>query len=133
MDEPTDHPQRKLSAIPLHDRGEHPPKLSELSSARQALVRLCQSIDYGWIDGLRIQDREPVFDPQPNVILDVKLDTAADGRPEVELSDFALRDEVCRLLQRLDHIENGRLDRIEVRAGIPRRVLIEATLTEAQR
>jgi hypothetical protein len=133
MDRPTDGSLTKLSPQPLHDNGGQPPKLAELSTPRQALVRLCQSIDYGWIEGLHIRDREPVFDPPPVVILDVKLDTTADGRREVELLDFALRDEVCRLLKRLDHIENGRLDRIEVRAGIPRRVLIEAMFSEAQR
>jgi hypothetical protein len=107
--------------------------LSDLSAPRQALVRLCQSVDYGRITGLHIRDREPVFSPPPVVLLDVKLDADCGPRQEFELADFVLREEVCRLLERIDHIENGRLDRIEVRAGIPRRVLIEARLTEEER
>ena len=107
--------------------------LSEISAPRQALVRLCQSVDYGQIIGLQIRDREPVFNPPPTVLLDVKLDADCIPRREAALDDFALREEVHRLLERIDHLESGRLDRIEVRAGIPRRVLIEAKLTEEGR
>jgi hypothetical protein len=112
---------------------ERAPKLSELSAARQALVRLCQSIDYGQVLDLHVRDREPVFNPEPVVILEVKLDGDSRQRPESELADFTLRDEVRRLLDRIDEIGNGRIQKIEVRAGIPRRVLIEAKLTEAMR
>lgn len=107
------------------------PRLSELSAPRQALVRLCQSIDFGQIVGLQVHDGEPVFSPAPTIVLDVKLDAAPQGRPESELEDFALRDEVCRLLAQIDAMKEGRVDRIEVRAGIPRRIAIECRLTEA--
>jgi hypothetical protein len=108
-------------------------RLSALSAPRQALVRLCQSIDYGQILDLQVRNREPVFNPAPTLLLDIKLDTDCGGRPESELADFALCDEVCRLLDRLDQMHTGRIQRIEVRAGIPRRVLLEAKLTEAVR
>lgn len=110
-----------------------PPKLSELSTPRQALVRLCQSIDYGQILNLQVRDREPQFSPAPTVLLDIKLDAPRVGRPESELPDFALCEEVRRLLDRIDELQAGQIQRIEVRAGIPRRVLVEAKLTEAPR
>jgi hypothetical protein len=106
-------------------------RLSELSAPRQALVRLCQSINYGQLLDLHIRDREPVFSPPPVVLLDVKLDTDSGQRSESELTDFALRDEVCRLLDRIDDIGTGWIQRVEVRAGIPRRVVIQAKLGEA--
>jgi integrase len=90
-------------------------------------------VDFGQIIGLQIRDREPVFNPPPTVLLDVKLDADCIPRREVALHDFVLREEVHRLLERIDRLENGRLDRIEVRAGIPRRVLIETPLTEEGR
>ena len=108
-------------------------RFSDLSAPRQALVRLCQSIDYGQIIDLHVRDREPVFSPAPTVLLDVKLDSDCGQRPESELADFNLCDEVHRLLLRIDEMGTGRVQRIEVRAGIPRRVLIEAKLTEARR
>jgi len=106
-------------------------KLSQLSTPRQALVRLCQSVDYGQILDLQVRDHEPVFSPPPKLLLDIKLDADCGGRPECELADFALCDEVCRLLDRIEKMGTGQVQRIEVRAGIPRRVLIEARLTEA--
>ena len=42
-------------------------------------------------------------------------------------------EEVCRLLDRISELGAGRFDRIEVRAGIPRRVVIERRLTEEPR
>ena len=108
-------------------------RFSDLSAPRQALVRLCQSMDFGQIFDLHVRDREPIFCPAPTVLLDVKLDSDCGGRPESELADFALSDEVCRLLDRLDEMGSGRIQRIEVRAGIARRALIEAKLTETLR
>ncbi len=96
-------------------------------------MRLCQSIDYGQILNLEVREREPQFSPAPTVLLDIKLDAARVGRPESELLDFALCDEVCRLLDRIDELQTGQVQRIEVRAGIPRRVLIEAKLAEEPR
>ena len=105
-------------------------RLSELSAPWQALVRLCQLIDYGQILDLQIRDREPVFNPPPMLLLEVKLDADSGGRPESELADFALSHEVCRLLDQLDQMHAGHVQRIEVRAGIPRRVFIQAHVAE---
>lgn len=111
----------------------HTRKLSELSAPRHALVRLCQSIDYGQILDLHVRDREPVFNPAPTLLLDIKLDAECGGRPEAEMADFTLCNEVCRLLDRIDELGEGRFDRVEVRAGIPRRVMIQRRLTEEAR
>jgi hypothetical protein len=105
-------------------------RLSELSVPLQVLVRLCQSLDYGQVLGLDIRDGEPIFNPPPTLVLDIRLDTDQGGRSELELSDFTLCDEVTRLIDRLEAIQTARIQRIEVRAGIPRRALIEAKLAE---
>src|SRR5689334_11059117 len=85
------------------------PKLSELSGARKALVRLCQAIDYGQIIDLHVRDGEPIFNPVPTVLRDIKLDGDSTDRPECELNEFTLRNEVCRLLQLLDEAGTGRI------------------------
>ena len=108
-------------------------RFSQLSAPRQALVRLCQSTNYGCVRRLRVKDSDPVFDPLLQVLVDVKLDADEGPRLEVDLSDFVLRDEVCRLMARLDELGNGMIESIEVRAGIPRRAVIERRLTEASR
>ena len=108
-------------------------RLTQLSAARQALVRLFQSVNFGQIIGLAIRNGDPMFHPEPTVLLDLKLDADDVERPEAGLTDFTLRDEVRRLLAHLDRLQNGTVERIEVRSGVPRRVIIERRLTEAPR
>jgi len=108
-------------------------RFSQLSASWQALVRLFQSVNYGQIIGVTVRNGEPVFDPSPTVLLDVTLDKDEGGRPELDLADFALRDEVRRLLSHLDQLQNGTVERIEIRSGVPRRVLIARRLTEGPR
>ena len=110
-----------------------PERFKQLSAPWQVLVRLCQSIDYGQIIRLGMRDGEPVFDPPPTVLVDVKLDASEDARPELDLADFALRDEVRRLFAQLGQLRDGTVERIECRSGIPRRVIIERRLTEVPR
>ena len=105
-----------------------PLRLSDLSSPRQRLVRLCQLTSYGYIQALEVIDREPVFDPSPLVRVEIKLDADDAPRQEIELADFALAAEICRLMARLDKFANGTIERIEIRAGIPRRMLFGCRL-----
>jgi hypothetical protein len=105
------------------DASKPPPlRFSELSASRQSLLRLCQSINFGCIQDLEIKDCEPVFDPPPRVLTDVKLDAVGGVRPEIQIADFVLCQEVCRLFELLNDLKNTMIDRVEVRGGIPRRV-----------
>ena len=106
-----------------------PLRLSELSPARQALVRLCQAINHGSIEDLEVRHLEPVFDPRPVTLRDVKLYADEDPRPELSLQDFVVSDEIVRLLKRLDEMKCGTIRRIEVHAGLPRRMLVESHVT----
>jgi hypothetical protein len=105
---------------------------SKLSAPRQLLVRLFQATNYGCIQKLEVKDSEPVFEPPPVVLIELKLDTD-ESRPEIDLTDFALRDEVGRLMARLDELKNGVIQRVEIRGGVPRRIVYESRLTEALR
>jgi hypothetical protein len=108
-------------------------RLQQLSAPRQSLVRLCQSINFGRIENLEIRSYEPVLDPMPKVFLDVRLDTEDVARPEQELTDFTLPEEICRLVMHLNAICDGKIDRIEVRAGIARRLTLDVDSLEAAR
>jgi hypothetical protein len=104
------------------------PRLSQLSPERQALVRLCQTIDHGSIEDLDVRQSEPVFDPFPVMLKDVKLDVDEGFRPEIALADFEVTHHVNRLCRLLDKMAAGRIRRIEVRGGLPRRILVEIKL-----
>jgi hypothetical protein len=101
-------------------------RFSELSAPRQALIRQCQRLGFGSIWGLEVRDGEPMFGPKTEVLFDLKLDSDETPRPELNLSDFVVCTEIRRLFSRLDTFANGTVE-IEVRAGVPRRLLFKAT------
>ena len=105
-------------------------RFSQLSAPRQALVRLCQSTNYGTIHNLVICDSEPaVTSSAPGVLVDFRLDLEERPRQELAVVDFELCAELNRLMVLLDRIENGSISKIEVRAGIPRRVMFESRVS----
>lgn len=104
-------------------------RFSQLSPPRQKLVRMCQTVNYGQIKVLLLRDGEPIYEPPPVVVIDAKLYRDDGPRPELGLADFGLGDDVRRLMTQLDNANNGIIQRIEVQAGLPRRVLVEASLT----
>jgi len=104
-------------------------RYSELSAPRQALVRLCQSINYGSIDGLQVQDAEPILSPPPSILVDVKLDGEEVPREEIYLRDFEVCLEVRRLISQLENFKEVIIERIEIRAGIPRRIIFRGSPT----
>jgi hypothetical protein len=50
----------------------------------------------------------------------------AGPRPELALIDFTVSSEAIRLMGHLDKMKVGTIRRVEVRAGIPRRILLES-------
>src|SRR5690349_15095790 len=95
-------------------------RFSQLSASRQALVRLCQDVNFGQILDLLVRNAEPTWDPGPTVLSEVRLDIEETPRPEGILPDFRLSSEIRRLMRLLDQIKDGRIAKIEIRAGIPR-------------
>jgi hypothetical protein len=54
-------------------------------------------------------------------------------RPEIALVDFVLSDEVLRLMMQLDEMQHGTIRHVEVRGGIPRRILLATRFSDATR
>jgi hypothetical protein len=88
-------------------------------------------INHGNIESLEVRDTEPIFDPMPLAMKDVKLDSDEGPRPEVDLLDFELCMEVRRLMRQLDALITGTIEQIVVRGGIARRIVLRATTTRA--
>ena len=110
---------------------DSPLRFSQLSPARQALVRLCQSTNYGHIQNLTVEAQEPVL--QGVLVIattDIRLDAEDQGRGELLLDDFILCAEVTRLIALFDKVQNAMISKIEVRAGIPRRISLEHHFSE---
>jgi len=106
-------------------------RLSQLSARRQALVRQCQQIGFGKIVNFVVRDGDPVMLAKTEILIDVKLDADENPRTEFDLKDFELSAPVTRLFSRFDAIQDGIVDHLEVRAGIPRRIVLKfADLTQ---
>ena len=103
---------------------------SQLSRPRQILIRLRQRVNYGSILNLQLADGEVSLGVPPEIIPHLKLDADLLQRLELDLSDFALCAESCRLLAHIDLLKNGVIERIVVHDGIPRRVSLRGPLAE---
>jgi hypothetical protein len=101
-------------------------RFSELSAPRQILIRACQQVVFGAIRNLELRDQEPIFGPTTEIVFDIKLDIDELPRPEQNLTDFAISEEIRRLISKLDAWVDGTIEHVEVRAGVPRRVLFRA-------
>ena len=102
----------------------------QLSKPRQILIRLCQRVNFGSILNLQFADGEVSFGVPPEVVLDLKLDADLPQRSELDLGDFALSVEHCRLLAHIDSLRNGIIEKLIVHDGIPRRLMLRGSLPE---
>lgn len=92
---------------------------SQLSPSRQRLVRLMQQVNFGRIESLLVVRGDPVFKPAPRTIQAIKLGGDNGPRQESALRDFRLAAEVLDMLERLNQLDDGRIERLDVRHGLP--------------
>src|SRR5688572_3476841 len=90
-----------------------------LSPGARRLVQLMQTVNYGRIERLQIRDGEPVFEPAPLVIREIKFGGDNGPRPEVERDDFMLKSRVRELFDRLAQLGTGTVPSLVVKAGLP--------------
>jgi hypothetical protein len=90
-----------------------------LSAARRQLVELMQAMNFGRVEGLTVRSGEPVLDPLPRVVAEVKFCAENGPRPERNATDFPLKDQHLELFAYLDRLEDGHVALIEVKHGLP--------------
>ncbi len=84
-----------------------------------------QEINFGRIERLEIEDGEPVFNPPPKIVREVKFGGDNASRPEKGDPDFALKSQVIDLFRQLDEIFSGQIEVLEIKHGLPFRMLVE--------
>ncbi len=89
------------------------------SPQKQKLIEKMQEINFGRITNLPIKNGEPVFSPETIIERDIKLHGKNGPRPERELNDFSIKDEVASLFGELDHIGNGTIRELSIKHGLP--------------
>jgi hypothetical protein len=96
-----------------------------LSAPRRRLLEVMQRLNFGRIEGLEIRNGEPVFQPASRIIQDIKIGGENGPRPELAIEDFALRSSVIELFDHLSRIGDGTLESIEVKYGVPFKLVVE--------
>jgi hypothetical protein len=97
---------------------------ASLSPARRQLVERLQRINFGRLEELVIRNQEPVLDPPPKVIREVKFGGDNGPRSELKDADFLLKSQVVELLDAIDGINNGVIELLEIKHGLPFRMLV---------
>lgn len=93
-----------------------------LSGPRQQLLELLQELNFGRLEQLVVRGGEPVLDPRPRIVREVKFGAENGPRPERGARDFALKAQVVELCAALDRLQDGAIDLIEVKHGLPFRM-----------
>ena len=96
---------------------------SSLSAPRRRLVEAMQHINFGKIE-IQLRDAEPLFEPPPRIIQEVKIGSQNEPQQPPTGSDFLLKSQVVELLRHLERIGTGKIA-IEVRYGLPARIIFE--------
>lgn len=132
-DSVTTHKFRTLVAEP-NSPGLLPPDFFNIhmltfqqqSQARQELIRLMQRINYGEIRHLAIRNGEPILNPSPVIVRNIKFGVENSARVQATTEDFILKNQVVQFLDELDAVSDGEMEVVEIKAGLPFMALIRA-------
>lgn len=100
------------------------PSKAALSPHRRRFVEFLQTVNFGRVESLRIEYGEPILDPPPKTIIEFKFLGENGPRPELAAADFALKSSVVELFRHFDRIRDGRIDVLEVKHGLPFRMML---------
>jgi hypothetical protein len=95
-----------------------------VSRPRQRLIELMQSVNFGRLEHVRVADGEPRLPSLTHVIREVKFGGENGIRPESQCSDFTLKGPVVEMLQYFDRLGNCHIDVLEIKHGLPFRMLV---------
>ncbi len=105
------------------------PAKSSLSPLRLQLVELMQRVNFGRVDGLVVRNGEPVLDPPPRVVREVKFGGDNGPHPKTSSEDFLLKSQVRDLFAQFEELGDGTIHSIEIKHGLPFRMTVEEDTT----
>ena len=101
------------------------PTKSCLSDSQVRLIELMQRINFGRIFDLKVRRGQPVMDPLPRIVREIKFGGDNGPRPEVGKADFTLKAQVRDLFVQLEALGDGVIPCIEIQRGLPFRMTVE--------
>lgn len=95
-----------------------------LSVDSKHLIEFMQRVQFGRIESLHISGGQPVLDPLPRIVREIKFGSEVSPGGPADRSNSVPKRQVQELLDLMGEIENGVIDVLEVRHGLPFRVVI---------
>jgi hypothetical protein len=86
-----------------------------------------QRLNFGTIENLQIVDCEPALSTMPRVVREIKFPGDNGPRPELDLDDFPLKPQLVDFFAFLDELRHGTITILEVKHGLPFRMLVTET------
>jgi hypothetical protein len=111
-------------ASPGDERNRPNPSKASLSAAQSRFVELMQDINFGEFRDITIRNGEPVLDREPIRIREIKFGGDNGCRLERQCRDFVLKTQVVELLDWMHSIQNGVIESLEVKHGLPFRMFL---------
>jgi hypothetical protein len=96
-----------------------PTSTKELLPAERTLLDAIRHIGFGQIEFLRIRAGQPVLDPWPAVVRDLKFGVDRQAPPATRGSNFELKREAAELFEYTRDVEDGEIRVLVVRHGLP--------------
>jgi hypothetical protein len=93
--------------------------IRSIDNQHRKLIELMQSINFGRIENILVEDGRPIITRDTRVEREVKLGGVNGPRPELENPDFALKQSQVELLSQITQMEYGLISQIEVKHGLP--------------
>ncbi len=95
-----------------------------LSTERRRLVEVMQDLNFGRIEGVAVRDGEPVWDPAPRTLRDIRLRKSRGPHRMRGAPEFTLRAEVVELLEFFDRERSLLIETLDVQHGLPHRMVV---------
>jgi hypothetical protein len=96
-----------------------PVSTGDLTPTERRLLAAMQQLGFGRFEFLRIERGEPVLDPWPTTVRDMKF--GAQGRPPSEdaAHDFVLKKQVAEFFEYVRSTETGGIRVLRIQDGLP--------------
>jgi hypothetical protein len=84
-----------------------------------------QQLNFGRIEDLEIRAGEPLFNPAPRLVQDIKIGAENGPRPESVIPDFLLKNQVIELFDHFDRMGDATVACIDIKHGLPFKLVVE--------
>ena len=109
-----------------------PASTKDLQPSERRLFETIRTLGFGQIEFLRIRAGEPVLDPWPTVVRDLKFGVDRHESRNTSGTEFDLKGEVADLFEYTREVDDGEIRSLVVRHGLPFSMEIELSARAAR-